>query len=346
MSAELTARVLTEAAELRAISGDWADLCERCPDATPFQRPEWLLAWVEAFAPANMRVVEVRYGITLVGLAPLLIYSCGSERLLAFMGGGVSDYLNVLIEPQHAARIVAAVFEELNKDSGWTALDLTDLASCSVLHRTPLAISAIAHDSCSALLLPRTTEELLQLLSKRQRANLRNAQSRLNRAGEGHLELATAETLPEFLNDLFHLHASRWSKIGAPGVLADERIKFFHQESAPKLFSAGILRLSRLRLKGRTIAVLYALLGQSILCSTLFCYLQGFDPEFAFVSPGTQLMFWAIEEARKSGLRKFDFLRGEEAYKRHWRAQSELTYRIRLPRSDVKLVASLQNVAA
>ena len=54
----LHTRVLTQPAELRAIAADWQSLCELCAVATPFQQPEWLLSWVEAFRPENIRVVE------------------------------------------------------------------------------------------------------------------------------------------------------------------------------------------------------------------------------------------------------------------------------------------------
>jgi CelD/BcsL family acetyltransferase involved in cellulose biosynthesis len=331
MNARFETRILTVPAQLHGIAGEWIDLCEHCTEATPFQRPEWLLPWTDAFCPKNIFAVEVRREKTLVGLAPLLVYPRDQEQVLAFMGGGVSDYLDLLATPGCEDEILAATLDAVNTIGGWTTLDLTDLPANSVLHRTTLRTLSTPHDYCSALKLPSTKNELLQLFSKRQRANLRNAQSRLERAGGGQFELATAETFAEFLEDLFRLHASRWSQEGQPGVLADEQVKAFHRESAPKLTAKGILRLYRLRLKERTIAVLYALLSRS----TVFCYLQGFDPEFAFVSPGTQLMFFAMEDAVQLGMRKFDFLRGEEAYKSHWRAQTETTYRIHASRPEL-----------
>jgi CelD/BcsL family acetyltransferase involved in cellulose biosynthesis len=342
MTPKLSTRTLTAPAELRGIADEWGGLCERCLDATPFQRPEWLLSWIQVFAPEKIRMIEVRCEGVLVGLAPLLIYSRGSDHVLAFMGGGVSDYLDILIAPDREDEVPAALFAEIESLNGWNILDLTDLPAHSVLHRTSLAKLARSHESCSALLLPGTKEELLRLISKRQRANLRNAHSRLERAGSGQLELATGEALPEFLDDLFCLHTSRWSDSGQPGMLADEKTKAFHRHAAPRLLSKRILRLSRLRLEARTIAVSYSFLQHT----TLYCYLQGFDPEFGFLSPGTQLMFSAIEGALSSGVRKFDFLRGEEDYKRHWRAQSENTYRIECPKSRMTSIGLIQGTAA
>jgi CelD/BcsL family acetyltransferase involved in cellulose biosynthesis len=341
MSTELNSRVLTQPADLRDIALEWSDLCDRCR-VTHFQRPEWILSWVNAFSPQNMRVVEVRSGGTLVGLAPLLIYSRGPKRVLAFMGGGVSDYLDLMVDPQREHEVIVAILDALRKLDHWTTLDLTDLPSSSPLHHTILTRVATAHDNCSALVLSKTREELLQHLSKRQRANLRNARSRIQQEGGGVVELATAATVPEFLDDLFRLHASRWSLSGQSGVLADENVKAFHRQSAPGLLARGFLRLYRLRVGRHVVAVIYTLFERT----TVFCYMQGYDPDFGHLSPGTHLMFSVMEDAIRSGMSKFDLLRGQEAYKRHWRAEIEATHRIQLVRLETVRTAPSELVAA
>jgi len=323
---EFKTRLLTNAAQLLVIADEWSGLYGCCPGASPFQRPEWIVSWAETFVPECIRVVEVRSGNTLVGLAPLLIYPRGQERVLAFMSGGISDYLDLLVDPQHENEVAFAIIQVIHELDRWTTLDLTDLPANSVLHRTMLAQLATSHDQCSCVLLPKTREELVQQFSRRQRANLRQARSRIQKAGGARVETATAETLTEFLDDLFRLHGIRWLRDGQSGVLADEKVKAFHRKVVPALHAEGILRLHRLRLRDQTVAVMYTLLHRE----TVFCYLQGYDPEFAALSPGTYLMFAVMEDAIVSGMTKFDLLRGEEAYKQHWRAQSQSTHRIHL----------------
>jgi CelD/BcsL family acetyltransferase involved in cellulose biosynthesis len=250
--------------------------------------------------------------------------------VLGFIGGGVYYYLDLLADPRWETEIVESVLQNVIDEAGWTTLDLTDLPSTSVLLRAPhLATYASEHDICSALPLPQTRDELLHLFSKRQRGNLRNAHSRLLKAGGGQVELATAETLPEFLDDLFRLHTTRWSVAGQAGVLHDDCIREFHRASAPALVGRGSLRLYRLSSQGRTLAIIQCFFDRD----TVFCYLQGFDPEFAYFSPGTQLMFAVLENAVRLGMRKFDLLRGVESYKLHWRAQTEPTFRLHSARA-------------
>lgn len=338
---EFKSRVLTSTAHLLAIADEWSGLYESCLDATPFQRPEWVISWAETFTPERIRTIEVRSGGVLVGLAPFLIYPRDEERVLAFMAGGVSDYLDLLVDPQYETEVVAAIFQAVQQLDCWTTLDLTDLPANSVLHRTELSRLATPHDQCSGLRLPATREELLQRLSKRQRANLRQAHSRLQKAGGALVEVAKPETLTEFLEDLFRLHAIRWIRAGQPGVLSDETVKTFHRTVTPELLAHGVLRLYRLRLQDQTLAVLYASLGKN----TLFCYLQGHDPDFAALSPGTHLMFAVMEDAILSRMSKFDLLRGDEGYKQHWRPEGEPTYRIQYSRSS-ESESALNSIAA
>jgi CelD/BcsL family acetyltransferase involved in cellulose biosynthesis len=335
--ADLRARVVRTAAAIRELSSGWRELFQRCR-ANPFQSPEWLLPWIEVFSPEKMLLVEIRSGEHLVGLAPLLIYRRDSNRVLAFMGGGVSDYLDVLVDPEFESEVVFEIGKAvLNATEDWNLIDLTDLPHhSSLLTEQAFKSEAREHDSCSTLQLPQTNEELLHLFSKRQRSNLRNAHSRLQRAGGGEVQIATRENIAEFLEDLFALHGSRWSERGETGVLSDPKVRSFHKSCAPRLLEAKLLHLSRLRLKQRTVAVIYSLLDKE----TVFCYLQGFDPEFGFLSPGTHLMFSVMSDTLERGMREFDFLRGCETYKQHWQAENKPTYRIQLTRRDLAALLS------
>jgi CelD/BcsL family acetyltransferase involved in cellulose biosynthesis len=335
-------QLLSTATELRQLKPEWAELYRRCPYATSFQRPEWLLSWVDAFMPQQIRAIAIRNEDTLVGLAPLLIYEKLNEPTLAFLGGGVSDYLDILAEPQFTHGVVEAVCLAATDIPEWNTFELTDLSSCSPLLASPLLRQhACEHDVCSALDLPEDREQLLHIFSKRQRANLRNAHSRLYRAGGARIEIADSEALNEALLDLVRLHTTRWTLAHQSGVLSDAAVKHFHCLSAPELLKSGVLRLYRLRQKGRTLAVIHALFDGE----TVYCYLQGFDPEAAYFSPGTVLMFKLMEDAVAEGFRKFDFLRGQETYKQHWRARPVPTYRVTLPRSVFGLQDPLAEAA-
>jgi CelD/BcsL family acetyltransferase involved in cellulose biosynthesis len=332
---ELTTRVIRDANSLRVLTPEWTQLWERCGRLTTFQRPEWLLPWVEVFQPHKLCAVEVRRRDgQLCALAPMFCYERHGEQVLAPFGAGISDYVDWLIEPQGAGETLLKILACLEDSrEGWEVLDLPDVSADSALteHRDLLWLRQVSHQVCPALQLPDCVSDLRAVIPERQRKNLRTARNRIQRAGRAQIEIATQQTLPEFMNALLQLHSTRWHHFGMPGVLSDERVQKFHERSAPELLRAGVLRFYGLRLDRELIAVLHTLCERD----TIYCYLQGFDPNYSFVSPGMQIIAAVIEDAIKQRKRVVDFLRGSEAYKYSWGARDRLTSHVQISRKDV-----------
>jgi CelD/BcsL family acetyltransferase involved in cellulose biosynthesis len=78
------------------------------------------------------------------------------------------------------------------------------------------------------------------------------------------------------------------------------------------------------RLDGRAVAFNYSI----VLSGTVHVLKVGFDPEFRRFGPGTILTREAIARACEQGMRRYDFLGDEDAYKLDW--TSEVTERVRV----------------
>jgi CelD/BcsL family acetyltransferase involved in cellulose biosynthesis len=325
MPGRMSVNILHTASEVNSIAADWRELWEDCPNATPFQRCEWMLPWIEVFAPDNLRVLEIRNGDQLIGLAPLLIYQRDSVRVLALAGGGVSDYLDALVHPAFLDEALSAILQSIDDfGSEWDIAEFTDLPPLSPLLRLGNARVQVPHDVCPVLPIPEGALQISDFVPARQLRNLRNSRHRLSRVGGGSVERATASTAAEFLDALIQLHSARWNSSGLPGVLSSSRLREFHRWALRGLLPGAVVRLYGLRCAGRLIAALYAVFERS----TVYFYLQGFDPEFAWYSPGAQLIAAVIEEALREGKQQLDFLRGGESYKYAWGARDRLTSRL------------------
>jgi len=326
--AGLETTVLREPGSVDRILPAWVELWERCANATTFQRPEWLRAWMACFQPQQPFVIVVWRDHQIVGLAPLLIYRREGQRVLALMGGAVSDYLDVLVDLSFAGEALAMIWKRIKKEAlNWDVIDLTDLPATSALLRKPprpWPWVIEMHDACPVLSFPTAGKTLSDFVPQRQLRNLRNARNRLARIGNSQLEIASAETLPAFLDAIVKLHSCRWAQDGLPGMFSDPAIRKFHRLVAPQLLEKGILRLYGLRAEGQLIAALYALFEKA----TAYYYLQGFDFGWRWFSPGTQILGAVMEDALREGKRKIDFLRGRESYKYQWGAQDEPTFRL------------------
>ena len=327
-AAQFQVQEIREIAALRDLEAEWNALWHRCA-ATTFQRPEWLVSWMEIFHPGEPWSLAVRHRGELVGMAPMYIQREGGKRNLAHIGLAVSDYLDWLIAPEIANPVLCCILEHMREsDAPWTRFDLSDLPCHSPLlalaRRHDFQVDCKFHDACPVLRLPASVDELKKVVPHHQLRSLKSARKKIQRLGEVRVEVATRQTLGEFLEALFRLHESRWSASGEAGVFASEGVRGFHQRVAPALLDQGVLRLYALRVNGQIIASLYALFEGD----TASCYLQGFDPGFAEVSPGAQILAAVIEDAVRERKRSVDFLRGREAYKYAWGARDVPTFRL------------------
>ena len=182
-------------------------------------------------------------------------------------------------------------------------------------------------EPCPVLTIPEAAPGLGQAIPARMFRKLRMNRHRADRAGGWRIQTATEATVSALLDELVRLHAMRWTSLGEAGVLADPRVRAFHREAAPGLLAMGALRLQVLRIGHVIAAAIYALLAGT---DRLFFYLSGFDPAFAFQSPGTILLGTMIEQAISEGRRELHFLRGKEAYKYAWGGNDRMNSAIRL----------------
>ena len=322
--------IIRDADSLQSLVPEWDRLWKRCPSATPFQSPAWQLSWWKYFGQRGTLLASaIREKGSLKALWPLSVDGSAEARTLIMNGMGISDYLDVLIAPDHknlGAELMRASLMELWKE--WDLCDFQDLRPESPLLAWAVPEGMIFEVSplqaCPVVALPASYDRLLTIMSSHHRRSLRRAHRLLSGAGEYRIEKADHDTLGESLDALFRLHRARWIEQSLPGVLNEPTIQNFHRDVAACMLGAGCLRLYRLVLNDRIISVLYLFTN----ATRSFCYLGGFDPASERFSPGVILIQHAIQEAITEGKQDFDFLRGSEAYKYLWGAQDRWNYRM------------------
>lgn len=334
MSQELRSEVIEDGEALAGLAPAWWALWRRCRAATPFISPAWALPWWRTFTPGRLRATAIWDGDTLVALAPIYLEQGELGARLLPIGIGISDALDVLVDPAVQRRASAAlVVAVANHAADWDSWELEELPAGAA------ALDVPCPPGCEEQGGPQSASPVLRLvdaevdpfavLPARKRRKLRMAQNRVARRG-GELRTVVAGELSSFLDDLTRLHGARWSARGEDGVLADDPIRRFHTLALPELAAAGLVRLFTLTIEGRVVGAYYGLQHQG----RAYAYLGGFDPDFAFESPGTMLIGHAIADAAASGATAFDFLRGQEPYKYEWGAADAWSHRRSFRRLD------------
>lgn len=328
----LRVETIDSLAGLEAIEEEWRDVWRRDEAATPFESPEWLLPWTRhLWGGGDLRVLAVRDGQELVGLAPLFRWGLGGRTPLArlsFLGAGVTDHLGMVAIPGRAVDAARGVLERLAETrSEWHVCDLDELRPGSALLRADpppeLVVQHAPCGVCPVLALPRSMDELRGTLSPKFRKNLRQAQTRLQRMGAEFRTVVAGEVKPA-MRALFRLHAARWQERGERGMLAGDVLQQFHLEASERLARANLLRLNIVRLGESIFAAQYNLWRNG----RLYYYLSGFDPAQARFSPGAALLSWSIEAAIAEGGVEVDFLRHREEYKYQWGARDRVNRKL------------------
>jgi CelD/BcsL family acetyltransferase involved in cellulose biosynthesis len=309
---------------LERIAADWAGLWRRCPQATPFQAPEWLLPWARRYAPGRCGAAALRCGGTLEGLAPVFAW----QGALMLAGTGPSDHGDWLLAPgaeRWSGRLLGALPEA--PCGAFDRIELRQLpARSALLSAAPpggWADGRAADEPC--LVAPLLGQDGLGAASRKCRSNWRYSMRRIGREG-GTVERVPDDAAGDAAAELSRLHALRWRAQGEPGVLADPLLDGLLRDAAPALARSGLLRLYRVRFGADTVAVLLVLAGPA----AHHYYLGGFDPDRAGLGPSGALVGFAMAEAAREGAAEFDLLRGAEPYKRRWGAVERPTYRRRL----------------
>ncbi len=293
---------------------EWKALLDDAPTATPFATPEWQTAWWNLFGSGRRALaIEVREGHDLVGLFPLTVGG-GPWRVLRAMGTGPSDYLHPLARGGQEAAVAQAIQATLQRVGGVDLIDLHGLREDQ-----PLATMTTDDQArCLVLDLPPTYDAFLASLGKSLRYDVRRLDKSPFKEGK-----ATIETNPpDGLDILFDLHRARWRAKRLPGAFIG-RLVPFQRAWAAAAAKRGYLRLSVLKVEGEPIGALYAMaVGRQV-----FYYQAGFAPTEGAISPGTLLVAHTVRQAIEEGRTRFDFLRGDEGYKRRWKPQHEFVDR-------------------
>jgi CelD/BcsL family acetyltransferase involved in cellulose biosynthesis len=319
---------ITSWGALEPLREDWSHLCDRSPRVTPFQRPEWLLPWGRCFPPGKPWILAVREEERLVALAPWLLYTNEGKKTVAFCGGGVSDYLDVIADPDHEQRAIVALLDHLavHRDR-WEVCDFEPVPDSSPLLRVPppdgFEARTEPRDVSPGLVLPDRAEDLREVVPTRQLANLRKYRRKAAAVGALHLERADETNWEELLEILTCFYIARRIESGEPGLLDGNALRNFQSEVAAGFLSRDRLGLYALRLDADPIAALYGFHERD----TFYCYMQGFDAAHSKLSPGVMLGGGVIEDLIGRGVKRIDFLRGPEPYKYWWGAEDRETFR-------------------
>ncbi|MEZ6113625.1 MAG: GNAT family N-acetyltransferase [Pirellulaceae bacterium] len=343
-------------AEWDSLESDWNCLAR----GVPFRAWAWMRNWWRHFSDDNqLFVLTVRDdGGTLVGVAPWYLANSASKgRALRFIASGqvCSDYLSLLATEAHEDAVISAIASWLiaanrGRQNGDTSnetpipvgdsdrWDLLELDGISATDRpTAKLIEQLVEQGCVVnrreglncwrIELPDTWDAYLGTMSKSHRKQIRRVENRM--LDSGRAVLHTIESLDDHhraMQTLVDLHQRRRLSLNQPGCFADAKFDGFLHAAAADLLKTSQLELQILELDGTPAAAEFHLVGNGV----VYAYQAGVDPERLDDEPGRIMNVAVIKRAIENQYRAFDFLRGDEPYKAHWRAEPQSLVQLRV----------------
>lgn len=311
----------------------------------PFRQWQWLSAWWDAYgADRELFVVVVKNDRgDWIGAAPFCREtSLASGRTLRFLGSGkaCTDYLTVMAGESDATEVVDSIARWLFRAAGdprdgWELLELENVPACDTrwerMADTFAQLGAEVHHRpalhCWSIPDFEDWESYLRRLSKSHRKQVRRILKR--DLADPRFAVRRATEPAEFTNGWGHLvdlHQRRWRARNEDGCFSNPDFTQFLQSAAEQFFAAEQLELWWLEEQGKPVAAQIDFLGSE----GTFSYQAGMDPSISEYGPGQLLQIAVMKHAADNACRRYDFLRGDEGYKAHWRAEPTVCFTTRI----------------
>ena len=317
---ELRVRDVDNITDLEALSEDWEELLECCPNANLFMSHAFACAWWRSFGDRKELAISLVYqGDRLIGIAPMMIartsYSGLPARMLSFMVNKHTSRVDFIVAANRRDVVLEAIVEHWAARAGdWDVLRLEGLpGSTGVIDR-------LEHELAGSRLLPFPRERLRELflitindtydglLARRSRSFRKNRHLYMNRcekAGDLSLDFHDdPDELDASMERYYRLEPKSW-KGADDGARFDDVDRAFHIDLAKRLLSrGGAYRNHFVNISGEDVAGIHVILYREV----AYFFLTLFDQSKAELGPGSVVVDQAVRGAFATpGLREIDF---------------------------------------
>ena len=280
-----------------------------------FTRPEWMDAWLSCCkGDDKVRIALIHQKEKLLGVAPLMMNGHTAELIGS---RDLCDYLDFAVDQERPIEFYTALLSHLT-EKGIRRIELGPIREDSntlsilpgVAEQLDWQVKSENDEVSYEMNLPKSWEAYLSELKSKQRHEVRRKLRRLSEKAD--FNLRSVETPNQLEKDFdSFLDLFRQSRVDKNEFLTEDRLAFFRRLTA-NMAAAGMLRLYFLDIETKPAAC--ALCFESD--DTLYLYNSGYDRKFASWSVGQVCTFLTIKAGIDRGMKCYNFLKGDEVYKK------------------------------
>lgn len=322
---------------------EWNQLLQDSASQVPFLTFEYSQAWWETRGggewpeSSELILVAAFREDQLVGVAPLFhTENILGKKALMFIGSiEVSDFLDFIVQPKDLPEFLSGLMDFILTSEDIPQWDLFDLYNLLGESPTLAKLQTEAehrgwtHEKIHLqpapfIPLPGDYQTYLSNIDKKQRHEIKRKLR--------NVEQSSSEPRLYFVQNEDDLKAETQAFIDMMAedpnkrdFLTEPMQQHLHY-TAQTAFKYGWLKLAFLTLYGKKSAAIMAFWYQE----RLWLYNSGWKWEYREFSPGWVLLAYLIEWANQNGIKEFDFMRGNEAYKYKFGAVDRHIFRVSL----------------
>ena len=336
----LSVTVCRDPEEFAALEKEWDELYRHCPAATPFQTHAWQHSWWLSYGRrGRLRLVLVRRDGRLVGIAPLMLTHRPLPALVP-LGGGITDYSDVLLEDAQAAAVARAMAAGLRRASRGAVVDLREVRPGAAAEALAAAWDGPVRRMADSLCLELPGVPMDALLARMPASRASRSRAKLRKLDALGIEQRTVHEsdIAEGMATLLRLHERQWRGRGVTTEHMRPRFAEHLTRAATRMVRTGDAQVTEYRLDGETVAANITLLSAAMSGG----YLYGVDPALrAKADVTTMLLRHGAGQAVQDGRAVLSMLRGGEPHKRHWRPEEIVNRRLVLARREAAPLLAL-----
>lgn len=356
-----------------ALEGSWRDLENRASFSVFLSWP-WIGTWLQC-AESPLSIMRMRHGDKVIALG-VFAHSNASRTL-----GGAMPVLGLHEVSETPLGKIATEYNGLLCETGWEAIAHRRLAQwLSHEHVVPDAstggsglvwrecrLPGLCSDHFSAVQAGAGVHRLyrksdaphvsltdsfsnldhyLKTLTKNARHQIRRSLRRYETRGAISLHRpSTEQAAMACVDRLSLLHTSQWEARGKPGAFSNGAFVQFHHKLIQNGFSQGVVDLLEVKAGQHTIGILYNLVYGGCVAA----YQSGFTYEDDNrLKPGLLCHALAISDYASSGFETYNFLAGDQRYKRSLATDADTLYWVAIQRPDIRMriESALRNMKA
>ncbi|MDP8230597.1 MAG: GNAT family N-acetyltransferase [Candidatus Gorgyraea atricola] len=326
--------------EFEGYKGMWNGLLEKSNIDNVFMTYEWVDTYIRHFCVSQrLLILNIFEGDRLIGIAPLMIrkykYLGLPVRAVSFIGAGASDRMDFILTGDKEKAIYLVLDHLMGISSEWDLIDLEEITEKSATveiiekwlqERNILNFSGpqkrsflIQFDGNRKSLVEKFSGKLKKRLTKLDNKNIQvNLDFKRYRVRASEVEA--------IFSDICDIEDRSWQGKKQKGIFTKNPSRDFHKEIFDRFSRNGQLDISVLMLEKKPIAYIYNYLygGRS------YNYNVAFDNAHKNLSAGTMLMFWMLKDSAVGDISEFDFMRGEEPWKKRLTSSFKLHNRVRI----------------